>query len=94
MNKNTKLFSVISYITWIGFLAALFLSEKDDKMVRHHLNQAICLCILQIIRYAIHVDILQSLLSLILLFGFVVGMYGSITGKKTEIPLISQVKII
>ena len=90
-----RLGCVIAYLfSMLGCIALYFLGDREDDFVRHHLNQAICLCILQIIRYAIHVDILQSLLSLILLFGFVVGMYGSITGKKTEIPLISQVKII
>ena len=90
-----KLGCALAYLfPLIGCVALYFLGDRENDFVRHHLNQAICLCILQIIRYAIHVDILQSLLSLILLFGFVVGMYGSITGKKTEIPLISQVKII
>ena len=90
-----KLGCALAYLfPLIGCAALYFLGDRQDDFVRHHLNQAICLCILQIIRYAIHVDILQSVLSLILLFGFVVGMYGSITGKKTEIPLISQVKII
>ena len=90
-----KLGCALAYLfPLIGCVALYFLGDREDDFVRHHLNQAICLCILQIIRYVIHVDILQSLLSLILLFGFVVGMYGSITGKKTEIPLISQVKII
>ena len=32
MNKNTKLFSIISYITWIGWLVAFFMSEKDDTI--------------------------------------------------------------
>ena len=90
-----KLGCALAYLfPLIGCVALYFLGDRENDFVRHHLNQAICLCILQIIRYVIHVDILQSLLSLILLFGFVVGMYGSITGKKTEIPLISQVKII
>ena len=90
-----KLGCALAYLfPLIGCVALYFLGDRENDFVRHHLNQAICLCILQIIRYAIHVDILQSLLSLVLLFGFVVGMYGSITGKKTEIPLISQVKII
>ena len=90
-----KLGCALAYLfPLIGCVALYFLGDREDDFVRHHLNQAICLCILQIIRNVIHVDNLQSLLSLILLFGFVVGMYGSITGKKTEIPLISQVKII
>ena len=78
----------------LGCVALYFLGDREDDFVRHHLNQAICMCILQMIRFVVQVDILQTVLGLFLFFGWVVGMYGSITGKKTEIPLISQVKII
>ena len=51
--------------------------------------------ILQVVIRILNLDgILGSLLTLFVFFGWVVGMYGSVTGKKTEIPLISQVKIL
>lgn len=49
MNKHTKLYSVISYITWIGWILALLLRDKDDAMVRHHLNQALILNIASLV---------------------------------------------
>ncbi|MBR5756215.1 MAG: hypothetical protein IKX96_01520 [Firmicutes bacterium] len=43
MYKNTKLYSVISYITWIGWVIALLLRDKEDPIVRRHVNQALIL---------------------------------------------------
>ena len=45
-NNNTRLFSIISYITWIGWIVALAMHDRNDRMVRHHLNQALVLNIL------------------------------------------------
>ena len=41
MYKNTKLCSVISYITWVGFIIAFLIRDQEDEMVKHHLNQAL-----------------------------------------------------
>ena len=49
MYKNTKLCSVISYITWIGWIIAFLIRDKADGLVRHHLNQALILHIAAIV---------------------------------------------
>ena len=87
---------VIAYLfSLVGCIALYFLGDREDDFVRHHLNQAIILGILQVVIRILNLDgILGSLLTLFVFFGWVVGMYGSVTGKKTEIPLISQVKIL
>ncbi len=41
MYKNSKLFSVLSYITWIGFVVSFLLRDRNDTLVRRHLNQAL-----------------------------------------------------
>ena len=41
MNRNSKLLAVLSYFFWIGFLLSFFLRDKDDTLVRRHLNQAL-----------------------------------------------------
>ena len=49
MYKNTKLFSAISYITWIGWIIAFILYDKRDRLTKHHLNQALALNIVGIL---------------------------------------------
>ena len=99
MNKNTKLYSVISYITWIGFLAAFFLSEKDDKMVRHHLNQALVINILETIGTFISrlggvFGLLGSLIDLAILVFFIMGIVRAAKLSDEPLPLIGGFHLI
>ena len=38
MYRHSRLFSVISYITWIGWVIALALRDKGDPLVHRHIN--------------------------------------------------------
>lgn len=49
MYAHTKLYSAISYITWIGWIVAFILHDKYDRMTHHHLNQALAINILSIL---------------------------------------------
>ena len=40
-SSNTKSHSVLSYITWIGWIVVLCTRDKEDEVVKHHLNQAL-----------------------------------------------------
>lgn len=90
-----RLGCVIAYLfSMLGCIALYFLGDREDDFVRHHLNQAVVLAILQIVTRILDLDgLLETVVNLFIFFGWIVGMYGSVSGKKTEIPLISQVKI-
>ncbi len=45
--KNTKLYSVLCYVTWIGWIFVYLKRDKNDPLVRHHLNQALALNVLE-----------------------------------------------
>ena len=49
MYKHTKLYSTLSYITWIGWIISFILYDKNDRLTRHHLNQALALNIVGIL---------------------------------------------
>ena len=91
-----KLGCALAYLfPLIGCIAHYFLGDREDDFVRHHLNQAVVLAILQIVTRILDLDgLLETIVNLFIFFGWIVGMYGSVSGKKTEIPLISQVKIL
>lgn len=90
-----RLGCVIAYLfSMLGCIVLYFLGDREDDFVRHHLNQAVVLAILQIVTRILDLDgLLETVVNLFIFFGWIVGMYGSVSGKKTEIPLISQVKI-
>ena len=48
MNRNRNLIAAVAYFTWIGFLAAYMLGDKNDPFIRHHLNQALVINLLKI----------------------------------------------
>ena len=49
MAQNSKLCSVLCYITWIGWFVAYFLRDRADSLVRRHLNQALVLNIVSLV---------------------------------------------
>ncbi len=47
MYRHSKLYAVISYITWIGFIIAMVGRDPSDPLVRRHLNQALIINIVE-----------------------------------------------
>ena len=48
-NTSTKLFAALSYITWIGWIISFIFRDKDDEVVKFHLNQALALKLLNLV---------------------------------------------
>ncbi|MBR1457595.1 MAG: hypothetical protein IJ594_10625 [Oscillospiraceae bacterium] len=99
MNKNTKLFSVISYITWIGWIAAFVLSEKDDKLVRHHLNQALVINIIETVgtfltRMGGLFAVIGEIVDLAVLVFFIMGIVRAAKLSDEPLPLIGDIHLI
>lgn len=99
MNKNTKLFSVISYITWIGWLVAFFLSEKDDTLVRHHLNQALIINLIEtvgslLIRMGGLFGVIGEVVDIAVLVLFVMGIVRAARLSDEPLPVIGGIHLI
>ncbi len=100
MHKNTKLFSVLSYITWIGFLIAYLMRDKDDGTVKCHLNQALILLIVSTISgfIANHTSgilmIAANIVSLAVLILSVMGIVYAFQGSDKPLPLVGGVQLI
>ena len=99
MNKNTQLFSIISYITWIGFFAAFFLSEKDDKMVRHHLNQALVINLIETVgtilsRLGGIFGFLGTIIDIAVLIFFIMGISRAAKLSDQPLPYIGDIHLI
>ena len=99
MEQNTKLFSVISYITWIGWFASYFLSSKDDRVVRQHLNQALVLNLLSTVgSFCSRIGGLFGTIGAIIgLVGLILSIMGIVRGAKGSgepLPLIGDIRIL
>jgi len=83
--KNTKVLSVISYITWIGWIVAFILRDKYDRVVTQHLNQALALNIVGILvsagtRIGGAIGWIAGIISLISLILAIWGIIRAISG--------------
>jgi len=96
--KNTKVLSVISYITWIGWIVAFILRDKYDRVVTQHLNQALALNIVGILvsagtRIGGAIAWVAGIISLISLILAIWGIIRAIQGSAEPLPLIGNFKI-
>ena len=62
--EKSKLLAVVSYITWVGWIIALIMRDKNDSLVSCHLNQALML------------NIVCTIGSIISRFGLIGGIIG------------------
>ena len=99
MYKNTKLYSVLSYITWIGWLIALFLRDKDDPMVKHHLNQGLVLNIIELLASFLitrggTVAVVGEIVDLGVLVLCIMGIVRAVKLSNKPLPIIGTVNLI
>lgn len=99
MNKDTKLYSVLAYFTWIGWLVAYYKRDKQDHLVTHHLNQAFTLNIASIIARRLLdlsgvFNLVGNVLSIVTAVLSIMGIYRALNLSDDPLPLIGDFKII
>lgn len=99
MNSNTKLYSIISYITWIGWLIAFLARDKNDQTVSFHLNQALMLNIASTVvsfvaRIGGIVGYVCGACSIVLLVFWVMGVVRAAKLSTEPLPLIGGITLI
>ena len=99
MSKNTKLHSILSYITWIGFLIVLFMRDKDDRVVNCHLNQALILNIASTVGMALGrsggiLNLIGWAIQLVAFVLWVMGLIRAFQCSDQPLPLIGGVQLI
>ena len=97
MNRN--IIAAVGYFTWIGFLAAYILGDKNDPFVRHHLNQALVIDLAGLIAGVFGViPILGALVAAVVnIAGFafdVMGAMSAYRGSTEPLPYIGGIHII
>ena len=90
MDKRTKLWSIISYVTWIGWIIAFVKHDKDDGIVRRHLNQALVLNVIETISRGVYRmgGIFTTICTVVDLACLVLSIMGIVrAAKKSGEPL-------
>ncbi len=101
MKDNSKLFAIVSYITWIGWLIAFFARDKDSTLVKKHLNQALILniisTIISIVTRASSSFILGAVCGLVSIGVLVFWIWGIVRAAQASeepLPIIGGFELI
>ena len=101
MYKNSKLYSVLSYITWIGWFIAFFARDKRDTLVAQHLNQGLILNLISIgcnlIAKNSGSTMINSAIAVIdigLLVLSIMGIVRAVRLSEEPLPLIGSFRLI
>ena len=101
-NTHTRLYSVISYFTWIGWLISYFLRDKNDNVTRQHVNQAlilnICNTVISILSNLFKditiISIVLGVVSLALIVIEIMGLVRAFQMSDKPLPVIGEVRLI
>lgn len=99
MDNRNKTAAIAGYITWIGFIIAICIGDRSDRYVAHHLNQALVLNIASLVGGVLGVipligNIASSLVSLVVLVFWIIGIYRAAIGSTEPLPFIGDIHLI
>lgn len=95
---SSKVTSVLSYFGLIGWLIAFFAGTKDDKSI-YHLKQGFGLILLSIVfgiviqilvRISTSLALVGTVLWIVLLVLFILGLINAIKEEKKPLPIIGK----
>lgn len=98
MYAHSRLYSVISYITWIGWIISFILHDRRDQLVRQHLNQALIINICSSIgtlmtRFDGLVGWAGGIVNLAVLILFIWGLVRAFKMSAEPLPLIGELRL-
>ena len=99
MNRHSRLYSIISYITWIGWIVAFFARDRDDGLVRRHLNQALIINLAEtagrlIGRLGGIFNVVGDIIDIAVLVLFIMGIVRAIRMSDEPLPIIGEYTLI
>ena len=93
MYKNSRLYSVISYITWIGLIVAFILHDKNDTLVRRHINQALILNLAETVSRVLYrigglFGVVAWVIDVVVFVLFIMGIIRAFKMSEEPLPII------
>ena len=99
MNNNRNLLGAVSYITWIGFIVAFAMGDRNDGFMRHHLNQALVINIASIVGGVFAVipilgSAIAGLVGMAVVVFDIMGALSAYKGSTAALPLVGDIHLI
>lgn len=100
MTENTKKFSIITYITLIGWIIAFVNRDTNDDIMMQHINQSFVILVGQIIINLITnlagsgiISTILFVVSLGLLVLWIMGLVRAVKTNGEPLPLVGSIKL-
>ena len=98
-NYNSRAVAIVSYFTWIGWIIAFVLRDRDDEFAAFHLNQALLINLLKIAGAltAFLPGIGHTLPGIVGIAAFVlavIGIYRAANWKTDPLPVIGEIQLM
>ena len=98
-NTRSRTLAVVSYLTWIGWIIAFVLRDRNDTFVSHHLNQALMINLLKIAgglcAMLPHIgEEVSGIVGIAVLVCMIVGIYRAINWRIDPLPVIGEFKLL
>ena len=99
-NGKCKAAAIICYLfTWIGWIIAFIIRDKDDALSLHHLNQGLILAIIAsvaslLIRLGGLFAVVGEIADVAVLLLCIMGIVRAARGSDEPLPFIGQIKLI
>lgn len=92
---DTKVTSIVAYISWIGLIIALVAGDKEGA--KFHINQALVIMLFSLVSllsFIPIVGILTGIWSIFMLVCWILGLVAAIKQEEKEVPLIGKIRIL
>lgn len=99
MNNNRNLLAAVSYITWIGFIAAIIMGDRSDRFMAHHLNQALVIDLAGVISGVLVVipvigAVIAGVVNMAVIVFDIMGAISAYKGSMAPLPLVGDIHLI
>lgn len=101
---SKKVTDIVAYLTPLGLILAFIFGDRENS--RFHLNQALVLCLADIVISIVNsllgrillvgtlVSVICGILSLALLVLWIIGIASAISGTEKEVPVLGVIKLL
>lgn len=89
---DAKTTGIIAYFTWIGWVVALCVGDKEGAMF--HINQALVINLFALGLVLSWIPLIGWLYSIFIFVCWVMGLIFACQGEEKEVPLIGKIQIM
>ena len=99
LQTNSRIIAVISYLTWIGWIAAVVLHNRGNGYEAQHINQALIINILSVLGgIAAALPLIGHTVSAIagaaVLVFTIMGIYRAVQWRNDPLPFIGDLNLL